>query len=409
MIIKSEKFKFWVFGIFFYSNALVPLLYSHYYSTDQLVLNSGESENFLAKIFFLFFLSGVILYYRDFVIYFISNKLYSDLFFWFIVLNFCSIFWSQNVFFSLKRFLGFLLGYFFAIQLVKKFNKDQIMEILLIVFFFVGVLSLIFSFFIDDLGKMTSETDGGIYEGVWRGVFTHKNSLGQFAGLALIFSIFVFKPKLTNFILTTVFLILLIFSQSTTAILNTIIILIIFILYYLFRFFKFIFYLVSLLVIVFTGIYGLSNFEDILNFFGKDITLTGRIFLWTSVIPAISDKPLLGHGFNGFWGGPNSPSENVLSELTWEAPHSHNLFLDILLQFGFVGLIIWLLISFKAIKFSISNLISFNNKFHLFSVGFFLYFFFYSFLESNLISSRSLYWVIFAVVYNVNLKDNEKS
>ncbi len=71
---------------------------------------------------------------------------------------------------------------------------------------------------------------------------------------------------------------------------------------------------------------------------GRDASLTGRAPLWRQVLRAVAERPLLGHGYAGFW-SDDSPQVQYLWLLAgWRAPDSHNGYLDTALQLGAAGL-----------------------------------------------------------------------
>ena len=75
---------------------------------------------------------------------------------------------------------------------------------------------------------------------------------------------------------------------------------------------------------------------------GRDTSLTGRGPLWHEVVHVIAQRPLLGHGYAGFW---NEDSREVLYlwlRAGWRAPDSHNGYLDVMVQLGIVGLLAYL-------------------------------------------------------------------
>ncbi|HUS99860.1 MAG TPA: O-antigen ligase family protein [Candidatus Thermoplasmatota archaeon] len=63
---------------------------------------------------------------------------------------------------------------------------------------------------------------------------------------------------------------------------------------------------------------------------GREETLTGRSDIWERLVPYATQKPLLGHGFGGFW------TDKMRSETDANA---HNGYLDTILNTGFVGLL----------------------------------------------------------------------
>jgi O-antigen ligase len=81
----------------------------------------------------------------------------------------------------------------------------------------------------------------------------------------------------------------------------------------------------------------LSSFTSTFN---RDPTLTGRTEIWRAVVPAVQSQPFLGSGFGSFWTDARRKQYDI--------PTAHNGYLDILLEFGGVGLVlytVWLLSS----------------------------------------------------------------
>lgn len=69
-------------------------------------------------------------------------------------------------------------------------------------------------------------------------------------------------------------------------------------------------------------------------------SLTGRLPLWEAMVEAAADRPLLGCGFGAFWN-----QRNVLkysNEFMWHIPHAHNIYLDMVLETGVIGLTLYL-------------------------------------------------------------------
>ncbi len=77
----------------------------------------------------------------------------------------------------------------------------------------------------------------------------------------------------------------------------------------------------------FLGRLPLLNLSGVLN---RDESLTGRDAIWSFLLPYALKKPLLGHGFGGFWTGA--------LRSTGHFP-AHNGYLETVLSMGFVGLL----------------------------------------------------------------------
>ncbi len=88
----------------------------------------------------------------------------------------------------------------------------------------------------------------------------------------------------------------------------------------------------------------------LLEFLGKDATLTGRVPLWHLVDPEIVHRPLLGYGYGVFWSEANPVAWRIWEVSGWQAPHAHNGYRDLLLGVGSVGLVLFGLVTVRALR-----------------------------------------------------------
>jgi O-antigen ligase len=99
----------------------------------------------------------------------------------------------------------------------------------------------------------------------------------------------------------------------------------------------------------------------------KDITLTGRTLFWPIIVEAINRRPFFGYGYQGFWKpdpNPEDPSFPVITPNGFRPGHSHNGFLDVGVDFGWVGLGLFLISLLTNIYYGILHL-NRCQKFHL--------------------------------------------
>lgn len=75
-----------------------------------------------------------------------------------------------------------------------------------------------------------------------------------------------------------------------------------------------------------------SSVADLVSLVGRDETLTGRTDIWAELVPIVERNPVLGCGFGGFWTS-RTTAEAIVNE-------AHNGYLEVLLQLGFIGLLI---------------------------------------------------------------------
>jgi exopolysaccharide production protein ExoQ len=195
------------------------------------------------------------------------------------------------------------------------------------------------------------------------GFFGSKSQMGLFAGLTVVVSAIVlsdrFQPRLFRVLaLMAIFLAseALVLALSTGALIVSVIVVA---LIPLLRFVsrtspvtRFAIFASGVLILV-AGIV-LSTFVDVavlLDFVGKDASFTGRTAFWDIAFNSISERPLLGAGYEAFW-QPGVPGAERLwgywGVTTKSGLHFHNTYIHIAVDLGVVGLCA-ILITFAAI------------------------------------------------------------
>ncbi len=116
----------------------------------------------------------------------------------------------------------------------------------------------------------------------------------------------------------------------------------------------------QLLRAVSTGLAGvalLSAFRllpVLLALYDKDITFSGRTIIWSGVLETAMEQPLQGFGFAGVWTDqPTSLMVHLWRLIGFEAAHSHNAVVELLLEVGAIGLLLGLLIIASIVRRSI--------------------------------------------------------
>jgi len=92
-------------------------------------------------------------------------------------------------------------------------------------------------------------------------------------------------------------------------------------------------------------VYGFPGPERVASFLaqlvGRDVTLTGRAYLWELMWREIEHHPWFGTGYGGFWLGLEGASGQIAYLVKWGYPgQAHNGYLDILNELGAVGMLL---------------------------------------------------------------------
>lgn len=140
------------------------------------------------------------------------------------------------------------------------------------------------------------------------------------------------------------------------------------------------------------------NMDAISAAFDRDATLTGRDDLWTVVISLISRSPLVGYGFNAVWSSNSSIEAYIHRQVGWEPPHAHNGLLDLGLDLGLLGILVFL-VGFVAFSIQAArNLKRERTSEECWPILYLLFLFSYNLTESSLLKASSMYWFLYAAV-----------
>jgi O-antigen ligase len=190
----------------------------------------------------------------------------------------------------------------------------------------------------------------------WHGPFSHKNGLGSFLVLALLCFWFDRGMKRSHRICwLAVGAILLVGSQSSTAM--TLALVSVAALIWQSQtgrhapLWRRISWLAGLLaVLASVGLILITKFDVVTGLLGRGSSLSGRTNIWSVVVERIQEKPFTGWGFGGVWRPESLPSQQMWQEMRFHAYHAHSGYLDLLLQVGVVGLLLYLTFAFATLR-----------------------------------------------------------
>jgi O-antigen ligase len=96
----------------------------------------------------------------------------------------------------------------------------------------------------------------------------------------------------------------------------------------------------ALLVVVLVGGV-LTLWQEFTALFGKSPTLTGRTDIWNAVVPLAQQHTAFGWGWLGYWVPWAKPFDGLAVRHGVEYLQAHNAWLDVWLQLGIVGLVVF--------------------------------------------------------------------
>jgi len=313
--------------------------------------------------------------------------------------------WSAFPDVTLRRGVSTLLASLYGLLLVVRYPFRSVLRMLGTALAIVIIASLGAVLLFPEWTVM-----GPPHPGAWQGVLYHKNALGRTSILALLVFWILAQDrrgpeKVVWLVLELAALVALVGSRSMTAILIALILTASWLLLrgtallpQLLRP-----ALLSLgLAAAFLALFILPDYlEDILGLVGKDLTLTGRVPLWNSLIPLALERPLLGYGYGAFWSA-TGPSAPVMVLFPW-ALQAHNGYLDLWLEIGLIGVLIAsALLLITLVRTGQKVLQARDASIWGFALLFAILLVFYNISEAMLLETdlaKGLYWVFFGYVF----------
>lgn len=268
----------------------------------------------------------------------------------FVALAMASTLWSFFPVISLRRSLTLLQMVLFAYYLAARFPVEHILRLLTSVYATALVLSVILALAVPDFGVMQEAEVAG----AWSGVFTHKSALGGACVLSTICFAWRWahepERRILYFAGILLCLVVAVMSKSKTAQLTIVFLGPLAIFLRLLRLpglAKLWSVYVIVAVVALLGATLLIFFAEIAQAVGKDVTLTGRIPVWTSLLEFAFERPLGGHGFTAFFVKENADLEYVWRRGGWIMWDAHNSPIGIMLELGIPGLVLsqWVLLA----------------------------------------------------------------
>lgn len=274
-----------------------------------------------------------------------------------------SPFWSDTPMLTLEKIMPLVRVTVFGVYLATCYSLREQLQLFAWMFGAASVLSLLFALFLPSYGVMgrgfVANLEDVIHTGAWRGVYVHKNDLGNITALG---GVTFFLNATNNFSFRKIMwagfimsLAVILGSKSQTGFLVVLIAMVLTPFYKALRWHHkkaLPFLIMTILITGVIAILFVSNTEFILNSLGRDATLTGRTEIWPVVINKIQERPWLGYGYETFWLGKwEGETADVWREIggDFQPTHAHSGFLELYLGLGLIGLIIFA-VSFLSIS-----------------------------------------------------------
>jgi exopolysaccharide production protein ExoQ len=333
---KFEK-RFIIFALWFATVPLIPLLRQSGNGPEL-----GEGDVWIRNIWYGIYV--VVLFWafvrKNRIIYVMIQD---PLLLFLIGLTLLSVLWSTSPTITLRRSVALVCTTLLGVYLATRFKLKEQLHLLAWAFIIAAVLSIVF---VLTLPKYGIENDGS-----WRGIYQQKNDLGRYMVFGAV--VFFLLARSTSQYCWRFWMgfglcvVLFMFSDSRTALLGFFMVIGFSPLYKILRrkwhyLLNVPFFIAFLLFGVGAGILIYISRAPLLALVGKSDTISGRTILWSILSDMIEQKPWLGYGYSGFWLENHGKTIEVWQRLTfWQPRHAHNGFLEIVLNLGLFGLVVF--------------------------------------------------------------------
>ncbi len=267
-----------------------------------------------------------------------------------------SIFWSDIIFISFKRWSRELIAVVMSLLLLTEPSSRQAFESLCRRTIYILIpFSLVLIKYFPNYGKQYERWSGGV---MWVGVTLQKNGLGRLCLISAFFLIWSLVRRKQGRDINTVkyenhadvFVLILslwllkgptLKAYSASAVGALMAGLAVFVILLIMKRRRGILPIMPFATMVGAGmIFGVvtvfvggATVRGVTSSLGRDVTLTGRTEIWADLLPVALKKPWVGHGFGGFW--------TTKARVMFDISEAHSGYLDILLGLGFIGLVLF--------------------------------------------------------------------
>ncbi|MEJ0064147.1 MAG: O-antigen ligase [Caulobacteraceae bacterium] len=308
--------------------------------------------------------------------------------------------WSIDPEVTERRSVALVFTTLAGLVIGERFAWPRFLEVFATALGVTVVLSFLSAFFIKGYGIMPYE-----FPGAWRGVWTHKNTLGYYMSVSLVVFIAtaIANPRRRWLWIGCAVgaIVLILLSQSKTSLVSCLIGCGCLPLIALARRGPTGAVIAAWVTVsaLFAAALALFVFPDLLfSLVGKDATLTGRTQIWTAVMHQIVKRPITGFGYGAVWDSTSlwGPLPEISKEQGFTIHEAHNAWLAVWLELGYIGLAAWALLFISVWARAIGGLFAGAGAY--FALPVLAVFSLHSLTESVALGQNDLTWLVFSAL-----------
>jgi exopolysaccharide production protein ExoQ len=305
--------------------------------------------------------------------------------------------WSDEPDFSSAGLREVFLTMLVSLYLASRYRLPDLIRLLALSILISALVSTVVALGLPQLGQHTV-----VHAGAWKGIYGYKNVFGSTMVLgSLTFLLHPPTHPLYRWGGCIYCIVMILLSTSKTSLVVLVTLNLLVALAHSFRWqgkLSVMLGSLSILVTATVATVFLSSWQQWVMSLGKDPTLTGRTFLWSSAFDWLSVRPWLGYGYRAVWAPNSKYAIEAGSRLsaTYVAPNIHNGFLDLALDVGLVGFCLFLVALIYLYGQSLRSAYASPLASDYWAFGYLNFFIFNNLTES--LMSDGLYLVLFLVI-----------
>ncbi|MBI1180358.1 MAG: hypothetical protein GC201_07350 [Alphaproteobacteria bacterium] len=309
-----------------------------------------------------------------------------------------SAFWAIEPGTSFRRSSALILSTVFCFYLALRFKPVEILAIAAVALGLVAALSLLAVVAVPSLGVYSD-----VKAGRWRGIIGINTLFGRMMvlGILIVWALRREQWRLSRYdaVLFLLFVVCALGAQAVTALAACMSGLAGMVLIWTARprrmpaYFR----LAILALVALPAAVVAANFGDVLALVGRDSTLSERVYIWQAAFDLGMQRPWLGAGYRSFWIEDYAWTAyyNMFGSANTEFGNGHNGYLDVWLELGVVGLVLFGLLLTQGFVRLLRQTRAGQDAFGEFYGGLLFFLVVYSVAERVLFEHTELTWMLF--------------
>jgi exopolysaccharide production protein ExoQ len=154
--------------------------------------------------------------------------------------------------------------------------------------------------------------------------------------------------------------------------------------------------------------YVISHLVQVTGLLDRSPTLTGRVQLWILSCVAALRRPWLGYGYEAFWLPDTAFVQRIWHVMNWNAPSAHNGFIELWLELGIIGTLLFLL-GFAYYLVCALRLVHSHSEPAVWCLAYLMFLFCIDLTEPIFFGANSIFFILYVTVAISLHKESEES